>query len=249
MFRKLTLVGALVLAFAVQAPAAQGAATAGEALIDRFMAVIPDAQRLNRVDRTPNPEELAHLTRLNPGRDGDIGPVLAEHKACESIASNAATESLLRGIARRLDEDKLGRLIQFYEGDDLRNFEALMSRSNGGATPSDADRAELERIMAAYPLMEYHEGFQSAYFTLFEDPTYITALDRCSEAKRAALCATGTSRGRLGRRNGVGAFAARRARIRARRGPSGRGRRRRDRWFRGRPAAPRPGSPASRTAS
>ena len=187
MSRKLGAFGAFLLAFA--APA--GAAPAGEALIDRFMAVIPDAQRLNQVDRTPSPDELAHLNSLNPGRDGDFGPILAEHKACESVASNAATESLLRGIARRFDEAKLGRLIQFYEGEDFRNFDALMRRSNGGATPSDADRAELERIMAAYPLMEYHEGFQAAYFTLFEDPTFITALDRCSETKRAAFARLG----------------------------------------------------------
>ena len=164
------------------------AAPAGEALVDRFMAVIPDAQRLNQVDRTPNPEELAHLNRLNPGREATSDSYWPSTRPANPTGRRTPPpRASFAGLPAGSTRHKLGRLIQFYEGDDFRNFEALMRRSNGGATPSDADRAELERIMAAYPLMEYHEGFQAAYFTLFEDPTFITALDRLlgSEASGA----------------------------------------------------------------
>ena len=158
------------------------------ALVDRFMAALPDAHRLSEVDRTADPAELARLSRLNPGKADAIRPVLEAYAACASPINNAISESGLRFAAQQLGSAKLEQLIRFYEGEDVRRVVALTAQMGPGGTLPPAEQAELERILAAYPLAEFNAlltGGMPEFFAAQTDR--IAALDRCTEAKEAAL--------------------------------------------------------------
>ena len=158
------------------------------ALVERFMAAIPDAQRLSQVDGTADPAELARLSRLNPGKAEAIRPVLEAYAACSSPINNAISEAGLRFAAQQLGRAKLEQLIRFYEGEDFRRLAALTPRLEAGQTPTAADQAELERILAAYPLAEFNTILTVGMPEFFASQTdRIAALDRCTEAKDAAL--------------------------------------------------------------
>ena len=175
---------ALLLATADPAPAE----APSPALVDRFMAAIPDAHRLSQVDGTADTAELARLSRLNPGKAEAIRPVLEAYAECASPINNAISESGLRFAARQLGQAKLEQLIRFYEGEDFRRVVALTERMQPGGTLPSAEQAELERILATYPLAEFNAlltGGMPEFFAAQTDR--IAALDRCTEAKDAAL--------------------------------------------------------------
>lgn len=168
-------------------PVAPAEATASESQIDRFMAVLPDAERLNGTDAA-DAEELARLVRLNPGRETDIRPVLDAFAACSTPHNLAMSREGLRFAARRLGSAKLERLIRFYEGEDFQRFQALMARLSAGATPGPAEEAELNGFMAAYPLTDFYAVMRDEVpgFVLSQTET-LAAIDRCQEAENAAL--------------------------------------------------------------
>jgi hypothetical protein len=141
---------AVLLAAATDPAPARSAEPASEALVDRFMAVIPGADRFERIDRTPNPDELERLTGLNPGRDADVRAVLAEHAGCLSEGRNRRTKERLRGMARQLGDANLRRIVTFYEREEWRVLVRLSERSRQDL--SAEDRAELDRLRAEYPL-------------------------------------------------------------------------------------------------
>jgi hypothetical protein len=159
-----------------------------EALVDRFMTVIPDGDRLSQVDRTADPAELARLSRLNPDKAEAIRPVLEAYAACSSPINNAISESGLRFAAQQLGGVKLEQLIRFYEGEDFHRVVALTARMQPGGTLAPSEQAELERILATYPLAEFNAlltGGMPEFFAAQTDR--IAALDRCTEVKQAAL--------------------------------------------------------------
>src|SRR5687767_6744501 len=96
------LLAALLLAATDPAPSEPAVAPASDALVDRFMAVIPDAASLDRIDRTADPIELDRLHALNPGRLDEIRRVLEEHAGCISPIRNAQTRNMLRSVVRQL---------------------------------------------------------------------------------------------------------------------------------------------------
>lgn len=159
-----------------------------EALIDRFMTVIPGAERLDRVDGAADPAELDRLSRLNPGKADAIRPVLEAYSSCASPINNEISRSGLRFAAQQLGTTKLEQLIRFYESEDFGRAAALGSRLQAGETLPAAEQAELERIMAAYPLAEFNallSGGMPEFVAAQTDR--IAALDRCTDTKAAAL--------------------------------------------------------------
>lgn len=190
MFRKLTVIGALALALAAQTATAQSATPAGEALIDRFMLVIPGADRIEQADLAPDPVEIERLTGLNPDHGDDVREVLAEFARCSAPARVQLRESGLRMVARQLGDEKLGRLIAFYESEDMARFDALMARTSQGETLSAGDQAELERIMTAYPLTEFAEAFNPFNPALWQEVP-LAEITRCENSRDEAFARLG----------------------------------------------------------
>jgi hypothetical protein len=186
----LAAIVAALLAVQTAPPVESPAATVDEALIDRFIAALPGSGS-RAVDRSPDPEELERLGTLNPGQEAGIRAVLADHRACESATLNVATERLLRDIGRRLGEAKVSRLIEFYESEDLARFDALSARISRGETLSEADTATLEALVAAYPIVEFGQQFQSIGWTLTAEEGFLSSMDRCAADKAAALASRG----------------------------------------------------------
>ena len=166
------------------ASAEAGAATVDEALIERFISVLPGADRFDRVDRIPDPDELARLTGLNPGRDAEIRAMLEDHAGCVGAARNAQTKAMLGGVARHLGEEKVGRMIRFYERDEWRVLERLSNI--GEANLTAAERAELARLRADYPLDDFRRAMNP--FTTIDRPDELFAAERgCGESLMAAM--------------------------------------------------------------
>ncbi|MGZ8349261.1 MAG: hypothetical protein ACXWU2_04465 [Allosphingosinicella sp.] len=144
------MLAALLAAGAVQS--APAPAPSSEALVDQFLRVIPDAELFNRVDRTADPTELQRLGQFNPGRTDDIRPVLETYAGCVGPPRNRMTVHVLRTVARGIGDEKLRRLIAFYQSPDAATLNRLASRTT---TLSAAEQAEIERITSAYPLAEF----------------------------------------------------------------------------------------------
>lgn len=164
-------------------PAPVAPAPASEALVERFMAALPEAQRLNRVDRTADRQELDRLGAMNQGRADDIRPILEEFAACASAARNKAIADVLRRAARQLGEEKLGRLIQFYEREDVAALREMMAQ--GTAALSDAQRAEAARIAATYPVAEFADLLEPGPTLWRAD--FMREEGRCAATRDAAL--------------------------------------------------------------
>jgi hypothetical protein len=180
----LPILAALLIAVPNPAPAEPPS----EALVDRFMTAIPDADRLEQMDRTADPAELERLSRLNSGKTDEIRPVLEAYAACASPINNEIGRSGLRFAAQQLGRAKLEQLIRFYEGEDFRRFAALGSRLEAGETLAPAEQAELDRIMAAYPLAELNAQLMFGMPEYFAAHTeWLAALDRCTDQKQAEL--------------------------------------------------------------
>ena len=175
-----------LLAAASPARAQPPAETASEALIDQFVRALPHQEELE-VHPAVDPRELARLAAINPGRESALRPILMAHATCTASPQKAATIRLIRVIARDLGPAKLARLIAFYQGPDYATFERLSATADGRQTPPQADRKEIERIMAAYPLADWIGGMGRAAGRLLDDSEFLDATTRCDAARDAAL--------------------------------------------------------------
>src|SRR5262245_39921410 len=115
--------------FAVAAEPTPGPAS--EAVVDRFIAVLPDTQRLARVDRSADAAELERLSQLNPGREADVRRLLEDQAGCAGAARNGEMNRTLRAVARQLGDEKVLRMIRFYEGGDMPIFGRLVEKGEG----------------------------------------------------------------------------------------------------------------------
>jgi hypothetical protein len=173
------------LAQPASAPAAPAAPS--EALIDRFMAVLPDRDVLNAVDTEIDAEELSKLVALNPGKEAQVRTVLQANLACNGPAIRAGTVRMLRAVARNLGQDKLQKLVSFYEGPGYPAFNALAARMQGQDKPSAADEAAMAKLMGAYPLQAYHDGLGQAEAIIAADQGFMTAAMKCASEQMEAL--------------------------------------------------------------
>jgi hypothetical protein len=161
-----------------------------EAQIERFIAALPDSDRLDQVDRTADPRELERLGALNPDRADAIRPVLEEFAGCTGPVENRLYVHMLRVVARTLGAEKLDRLVTFYEREDIAALDPIINRASSGATLSPAEQAEVERIMAAYPLADFAAEMMSFNPDFFDD-ALMAEMTRCEQARDASFARLG----------------------------------------------------------
>ena len=176
---------AIALLIAAQAPPGRGQAPAdppSEALIDKFVSVLPDRVR----NRSTVPYELRRLTALNPGREADVRAIFEADPAC-AAAIESGLLHILREVARGLGEARLRRMIAFYASPDLDEFEALVRRVEGNPSPSEADKAAWEKLFATYPLADFYERSKHIGDIIAADQAAMTPVMACLVAREAAL--------------------------------------------------------------
>jgi hypothetical protein len=186
------LAAAAFLALQAQSLPAQAPPPApSEALIDRFIAVIPDRDEFEKPPTEIDPAELSGLVALNPGKEAKVRAVLKANLACTGPAVTAGGHRMLRTVARDLGEEKLKRLVSFYEGPDYAAFKALALRMQGKETPSAEDSAAMARLMGAYPLQAFIDGMGRAPEIFAADEGFMTAATKCASEQMEALEAAG----------------------------------------------------------
>jgi hypothetical protein len=188
----LAIAAAALLALEAQPALAQGPdAAPSEALVERFLTVLPDRADIDTVSTEIDPAELSGLVALNPGKEAQLRAILQANLACTNPAIVAGTLRMLRTVARDLGEARLQRLVSFYEGPDLAAFTALGSRMEGNATPSPEDKAALAKLMEAYPLKAFYDRMNRADEIIAADEGFMTAAMKCASEQMAALEAAG----------------------------------------------------------
>ena len=166
-------------------------AAPSEALVERFLAVLPDRDEIEAVDAEVDPAELSALAALNPSKEAQIRSILEANLACSGEAITAGTLRMLRTIARDLGEARLARLVSFYEGPDYAAFTALGARLGSDSGPSPEDEAAMAKLMEAYPLQAWHDQLNRAEEIITADEGFLGAAMKCSEAQMDALEAAG----------------------------------------------------------
>ncbi|HEY0131863.1 MAG TPA: hypothetical protein VGB57_10710 [Allosphingosinicella sp.] len=188
----LAFAAAALLALQAQPGGAQAPQAApSEALVDRFLAVLPDREEIQTRSSDIDAGELKALIALNPGKEAKVRAILQANLACSGEAVSAGTLRMLRTVARDLGEARLKRLIAFYEGPDFAAFKALGTRMEGNPTPSAEDKAAMAKLMEAYPLQAYYEGLNRAPDIIATDEGFMSAAVKCASEQMAALEAAG----------------------------------------------------------
>jgi hypothetical protein len=172
-------------------PAPAAPAAPSEALIERFIAVIPDRDEFDKPPTEIDPAELSGLVALNPGKEAQVRKVLKANLACTGPAIKAGGHRMLRTVARELGEEKLKRLVGFYEGPDYAVFKALAERMEGKGKPSAEDSAAMARLMGTYPLQAFMEGMNRAPEIIAADQGFMTDAMKCASEQMDALEAAG----------------------------------------------------------
>jgi hypothetical protein len=183
---------AALLALQPQTALAQAAdAAPSEALVERFLAVLPDRDEIDALSAEVDPAELSTLAALNPGREAQVRSILEANLACSGAAISAGTLRMLRTVARDLGEAKVQRLVDFYEGPDYAAFAALGLRMGGATAPSAEDRAAMAKLMEAYPLQAWLDGLNRAQEIFEADKGFMSAAMKCAREQMTALEAAG----------------------------------------------------------
>jgi hypothetical protein len=174
---------ALLLLLAAIAAAAP--APVDEARFQHFLKVLPDAKERPRTG--VDPAEIVRLAKRNPGRAKEIEAILVADARCTAPGREAALLRMARATADRLGPEHLDRMIAFYEGPDFVRFAALGPDRPADKPLSAAEQAELDRLVAAYPLREFAEAMQASGDGLFTDPSVGGVFAKCAEARTAAF--------------------------------------------------------------
>ena len=182
---------ALLLFQSQSAPAQAPGPAPSEALVERFLAVLPDRDQIDALAGEVDPAELSALAALNPGKEAQVRSILEASLACSGEAISAGTLRMLRTVARDLGEAKVERLIRFYEGPDYAAFAALGPRMDGAAKPSPEDQAALARLMEAYPLQDWLDRLNGAQAIFEADEGFMSAALKCAGEQTKALEAAG----------------------------------------------------------
>jgi hypothetical protein len=162
-----------------------------EALMERFIAVLPDRAEIDAPSSEVDAAELSGLVALNPGKEAQVRSILEANLACSNEAISAGTRRMLRTVAGDLGEAGVKRLVDFYSGPDYAAFEALGARMTAASTPSAEDRAAMARLMEAYPLQAWLDGLNRAEEIISADQGFLTAAMKCAEQQMAELEAAG----------------------------------------------------------
>lgn len=166
-------------------------AAPSEALIDRFIAVLPDREALSEAGEEIDPGEMSRLAALNPGKEAQVRAILQKNLECTGPEITAGSLRMLRTVARGLGEARLKKLIGFYEGPDYAAFAALATRMEGKSTPSAEDSAAMAKFMGTYPLQAFHQQLGRAEEIIASDQGFMTAAMKCASEQMDALEAAG----------------------------------------------------------
>jgi hypothetical protein len=156
-----------------------------ETRFQHFLKVLPDAKEPPRAGA--DPAEVARLAERHPGREKEIEAILAADARCTAPAREAAMLRMVHATADRLGPERLDRMIAFYEGPDFARFAALGPDRAADKPLSAAEKAEFDRIVAAYPLREFAEAMQASGDGLFTDPAIGAVFAKCADARAAAF--------------------------------------------------------------
>jgi len=188
--KSLAIAAAALLALQAPPVSAQPAAPS-EALVDRFLASIPDREVITAEATEIDPAELSRLAALNPGKEAQLRSILKANLACTGPAVTAGTLRMLRTVARELGTEKLQKLVSFYEGPDYAAFKTLGLKMESGAAPSAEDKAAMAKLMAAYPLQAFLDQMNRAGEIISADEGFMTAAMNCASQQVDALTAAG----------------------------------------------------------
>ncbi|HEX8626457.1 MAG TPA: hypothetical protein VF782_15450 [Allosphingosinicella sp.] len=179
--------------FALAQPALAQAPTAApsEALVERFVASLPDQEELRAVPTEIDAAELSRLLALNPGKEPQLRSILKANLACTGPAVTAGTLRMLRTVARALGAERVQKLVSFYEGPDYAAFKALGLRMESGAVATPQDKGAMAKLMAAYPLQAFLDQMNRAGDIIAADEGFMTAAMNCASQQVDALTAAG----------------------------------------------------------
>lgn len=150
---------------------------APEALVDRYVAAIPQSQDEVNAGRAAN--EVARLMQANPGGDeAAVRAAVDALEACFSATLNANTDGAIRATVRAMGAEKLNRLIDFYTGPDHRAFAAIVDANEHGEM-TEAQGAERRRIEDSYPVLEFVTLFNAALDIARRDEAFQREARRC----------------------------------------------------------------------
>ena len=187
----LAIAAAALLALQTGPALAQPDAAPSAALVERFIAVLPDRAEIDAGNAEVDPAELSAIAALNPGKEAQVRSILEANLACSNQAISAGTLRMLRTVARDLGEAKVTRLISFYEGPDYAAFEALGLRMAASANPAAEDRAAMAKLMEAYPLQAWLDRLNQAPEIIAADEGFMSAAMQCAGQQMNALEAAG----------------------------------------------------------
>jgi hypothetical protein len=182
---------AVLLALAQPAFAQAPQAAPSEALVERFVASLPDQEEIRAVPTEIDPAELSRLLALNPGKEAQLRSILKANLACTGPAITAGTLRMLGTVARALGTERLQKLVSFYEGPDYAAFKALGLRMESAAAPTAQDKAAMAKLMAAYPLQAFLDQMNRAGDIIAADEGFMTAAMNCASQQVDALTAAG----------------------------------------------------------
>jgi hypothetical protein len=182
---------AVLLALAQPAFAQAPQAAPSEALVERFVASLPDQEEIRSVPTEIDAAELSRLLALNPGKEAQLRSILKANLACTGPAITAGTLRMLRTVARALGTERLQKLVSFYEGPDYAAFKALGLRMESAAAPTAQDKAAMAKLMAAYPLQAFLDQMNRAGDIIAADEGFMTAAMNCASQQVDALTAAG----------------------------------------------------------
>ncbi|HLL31539.1 MAG TPA: hypothetical protein VK403_11130 [Allosphingosinicella sp.] len=175
--------------YAGEAQTAQAAPS--EALVERFVASLPDQEEIHAAPTEIDAAELNRLLALNPGKEAQLRSILKANLACTGPAVTAGTLRMLRTVARALGTERLQKLVSFYEGPDYAAFKALGLRMESAAVPVAEDKAAMAKLMAAYPLQAFLDHMNRAGDIIAADQGFMTAAMNCASQQVDALTAAG----------------------------------------------------------
>ena len=183
----------LPILLALACPAAAGAAQAPAAaavpenVFQAFRAALPDAQRLKSPSRAPDPQELARLIVLNPGKAARLRAILGDYEACIGPANDKAVDGRFRHVAATLGEQKIREMTAFYAGAEFKRFDALFGRRAAGETLAPSEQAEADALMARYPVVQFRDAMVAAGQKLGSDGAFMDVIMACSMTREEAL--------------------------------------------------------------
>lgn len=167
-------------------------APAPEALVERYMASLP--QTKDRIAAGRAEYEMSRLMRVNPGaREADLRAAVDAWQACSMPVMFANTDGAIRATVRAMGAAKVTQLISFYSGRDHDVFGAILEAGQHGAL-TQAQQTERQRIYDTYPLAEFGENFRAELERARAEEAFVRDVNRCTGIEERMLAQHGLRR-------------------------------------------------------